>query len=113
MFLCIGAYFVTEPLHFYITAGFVGLVMGGIQSLARSTYSKFLPKTEDTTSYFSFYDVVEKMSVVLGTFAYGVIEQLTGSMRNSTLALSAFFILGLAFLLTTSIPKTSALKLEN
>jgi UMF1 family MFS transporter len=97
--ICVCAYFVTEPIHFYVTAGFVGLVMGGIQALSRSTYSKFLPKTEDTTSYFSFYDVSEKIGIVIGMGLYGLIDQLTGSMRNSIVFLTLFFIGGVVLLL--------------
>lgn len=97
--ICVCAYFVTEPIHFYITAGFVGLVMGGIQSLSRSTYSKFLPKTDDTASYFSFYDVSEKIGIVIGMGLYGLIDQLTGSMRNSIVFLTIFFIGGVFLLL--------------
>jgi len=75
--------------------------MGGTQSLSRSTYSKLLPEnTKDTTSYFSFYDVLEKVATVLGTFSFGFIEYLTGSMRSSVLALSGFFILALIILQT-------------
>jgi UMF1 family MFS transporter len=97
--ICVCAYFVTEPIHFYVTAGFVGVVMGGIQALSRSTYSKFLPKTEDTTSYFSFYDVSEKIGIVIGMGLYGLIDQLTGSMRNSIVFLTLFFIAGVVLLL--------------
>jgi UMF1 family MFS transporter len=81
--------------------------MGGIQSLSRASYSKLIPdKTKEPTSYFSFYDVLEKLSIVLGTFAYGFIEHVTGSMRNSTLALASFFIIGLVFLFLLRIPQT-------
>jgi UMF1 family MFS transporter len=97
--ICLMAYFVTEPIHFYITAGFVGLVMGGIQALSRSTYSKFLPKTEDTASFFSFYDVSEKIGIVIGMGLYGLIDQWTGSMRNSIVFLTLFFIGGVVLLL--------------
>ena len=97
--ICIVAYFIVLPLQFYITAGFVGLVMGGIQSLSRSTYSKFLPDTKDTTSYFSFYDVAEKIGIVIGMLIYGFIDQITGSMRNSILFLVLFFITGVILLL--------------
>lgn len=97
--ICIAAYFVTEPMHFYLTAGFVGLVMGGIQSLSRSTYSKFLPETNDTTSYFSFYDVAEKIGIVIGMLIYGLIDQITGSMRNSIVFLTLFFLAGIILLL--------------
>ena len=96
--ICVVAYFVTSPTQFYATAGFVGLVMGGIQSLSRSTYSKFLPETKDTTSYFSFYDVSEKIGIVIGMLLYGFIDQLTGSMRNSILFLVVFFGLGVVLL---------------
>ena len=97
--LCVAAYFVTQPIEFYITAGFVGLVMGGIQALSRSTYSKFLPDTEDTTSYFSFYDVSEKIGIVVGMLVYGFVDQITGSMRNAILFLVLFFIVGVILLL--------------
>ena len=97
--LCVAAYFVTQPLEFYITAAFVGLVMGGIQALSRSTYSKFLPDTKDTTSYFSFYDVAEKIGIVLGMLVYGFVDQITGSMRNAILFLVLFFIVGVILLL--------------
>ncbi len=97
--LCVAAFFITEPIQFYATAGFVGLVMGGIQSLSRSTYSKFLPETNDTTSYFSFYDVAEKIGIVIGMLLYGFIDQITGSMRNSILFLVIFFIAGVILLL--------------
>ncbi len=97
--LCVAAYFVTKPLEFYITAGFVGLVMGGIQALSRSTYSKFLPDTKDTTSYFSFYDVSEKIGIVVGMLVYGFVDQITGSMRNAILFLVLFFIVGVILLL--------------
>ncbi|MEO8236437.1 MAG: MFS transporter [Flavobacterium sp.] len=105
--LCVFAYFVTEPNEFYIVAGFVGLVMGGIQSLARSTYSKLLPETEDTASYFSFYDVTEKIGIVIGMSIYGIIDQVTGSMRNSIVFLATFFIIGVILLLR--IPKNNLL----
>lgn len=102
--LCVYAFFVKTPLDFYIAAGFVGMVMGGIQSLSRSTYSKMLPKTEDTTSFFSFYDVTEKIGIIIGMFLFGFIDQLTGSMRNSILFFLVFFVAGAIML--TRIPKT-------
>ncbi|RZJ75330.1 MAG: MFS transporter [Flavobacterium sp.] len=97
--ICIWAFFVTLPIHFYITAGFVGLVMGGIQSLSRSTYSKFLPETKDTASFFSFYDVTEKVGIVIGMLLYGAIDQIFGSMRYSIIFLTLFFITGILLLL--------------
>lgn len=103
MLLCFAAYFVVIPVHFYITAGFVGLVMGGIQALARSTYSKFLPETADTTSYFSFYDVAEKIGIVIGMIIFATIDQITGSMRNAILFLFVFFLFGI--LLLFRVPK--------
>jgi len=102
--ICVCAYFVTLPMHFYITAAFVGLVMGGIQSLSRSTYSKFLPETTDTASYFSFYDVTEKIGIVIGMLLYGAIDQAFGSMRYSVVFLTVFFIAGI-FLLTRVLKK--------
>lgn len=99
VFICVVAFFIESPTQFYLTAGVVGLVMGGIQSLSRSTYSKFLPETKDTTSYFSFYDVAEKVGIVIGMMIYGFIDQITGSMRNSILFLVLFFITGVILLL--------------
>ena len=103
--ICIGTYaFVFTPNAFYVIACSVGLVMGGIQSLSRSTYSKLLPETTDNASFFSFYDVCEKVGIVIGMLSFGFIEGVTGSMRNSILALIIFFILGFVVLLT--IPKS-------
>ena len=107
--VCIGVFlFVKEPMHFYITAVCVGLVMGGTQSLSRSTYSKLLPPTEDHASYFSFFDVLEKAGIVIGTFSFGFIEGLTGGMRNSVLVLIVFFVIG--FLIMLTIPKSKAIE---
>lgn len=107
--VCISAYFISTTIEFFILAFLVGLVLGGIQSLSRATYSKFIPQTtKDHTSFFSFYDVTEKLSLVMGTFAYALIDHFTGSMRNSSLALASFFIVGLFILLSVKIPNTSA-----
>lgn len=108
--VCVTGYFITTEVHFYILASLVGLVMGGIQSLSRSTYSKLMPETKDTTSFFSFYDVTEKLAIVIGLFSFGIIEGLTGSMRNSILALIVFFVLGLLMLLLTSSSQKNHLK---
>ncbi|RYF75097.1 MAG: MFS transporter [Cytophagaceae bacterium] len=110
--ICVAAYFVTTQTQFFVVAAVVGLVMGGIQSLSRSTYSKLLPPTTDTASYFSFYDVCEKLSIVLGTFIYGYVEQVTGSMRNSILALLVLFIIGLALLARIPSQKVYGHRLE-
>ena len=97
--ICLAAYFVTVKSQFYVIAAFVGMVMGGVQSLSRSTYSKLIPAdTKDVTSYFSFYDVLEKIAIVSGTSMFAAINQLTGGMRNSIVTLSLFFILGVFFL---------------
>ncbi|MBU2019404.1 MAG: MFS transporter, partial [Bacteroidetes bacterium] len=102
--ICLGAYFIVRtPGQFYVLAASVGLVMGGVQALARSTYSKFLPETEDHASYFSFYDVTEKIGIVVGTFFFGLIEALTGSIRFSVISVTIFFIIG--FVLLQFIPK--------
>jgi UMF1 family MFS transporter len=94
--ICVVGYFVQTGADFYMLAAAVGLVMGGIQSLSRSTYAKLLPKdTPDTASYFSFYDVMDKVSTVVGTFTFGIVEQLTGGMRNSVMALAVFFVISL------------------
>ncbi|MBM3401092.1 MAG: MFS transporter [Bacteroidetes bacterium] len=94
--ICFAAYYIQNETQFYIVAAVVGLVMGGIQSISRSTYSKFLPQsTPDTASFFSFYDVTEKMAVVIGLFSFAYIEEFTGSMRNSAISLAGFFLFGL------------------
>lgn len=105
--LCAGAYFITEPVEFYLMASLVGLVMGGIQSLSRSTYSKLLPETEDTASFFSFYDVAEKIGIVIGMMVYGIIDQITGSPRLAIVFLGVFFVL--AVFLLKRVPKKGVL----
>jgi len=108
---CVCAYYITNEYQFYGLAAIVGLIMGGIQSLSRSTYSKYLPaNTPDTASFFSFYDVTEKMAIVIGLFSFAYIEEVTGNMRNSIIALASFFIIGLVFLVVLkSVEKKSVL----
>ncbi len=101
--ICAAAYVITTPVQFYILASCVGLVMGGVQAIARSTYSKYLPETRDHASYFSFYDATEKIGIVLGTFFFGIIEHLTHSLRFSVLSVAAFFCIG--FVLLLFVPK--------
>jgi len=98
--LCCFLYFIANDMQFYIAAFVVGLVMGGVMSLSRSTYSKYLPENiPDTASYFSFYDVTEKISIVVGLFCFGFVESWTHEMRNSALALDCFFAIGLFLLI--------------
>ena len=105
--LCSGSFFITEPIEFYIMASLVGLVMGGIQSLSRSTYSKLLPQTDDTVSFFSFYDVAEKIGIVIGMMVYGIIDQVTGSPRFGIASLALFFII--AVILLNRVPRKAVL----
>jgi UMF1 family MFS transporter len=99
--VCIAAYFTTTSNQFYILAIVVGLVMGGIQSLSRSTYSKFMPQDiPDSASFFSFYDVTEKLAIVGGMFSFGLVDDITNSMRNSALVLCVYFIAGLVLLIS-------------
>lgn len=96
--VCSAAFVITTPVQFYLLASTVGLVMGGVQAIARSTYSKFLPETEDHASYFSFYDATEKIGIVCGTLFFGLMEIVLGSIRFSVLAVAFFFIVGLILL---------------
>ncbi|MEX1191580.1 MAG: MFS transporter [Brumimicrobium sp.] len=96
--LCIAAYLITTPFEFFFLAAGVGFVMGGVQALSRSTYSKFLPETKDHASYFSFYDVTEKIGIVIGLFFFGLMEDLTGDLRASVLSIIVFFAIGLVLL---------------
>jgi MFS transporter, UMF1 family len=105
MAICVGAFYLTSETEFFIMAAFVGLVLGGTQAISRSTYSKLIPQgSKDTASFFSLYDVSEKIAIVIGTLAYGLIEQLTGNMRYSSLSLIVFFVLGFVALLTAHLP---------
>jgi UMF1 family MFS transporter len=106
--LCLAAYLITQPKEFYIMASCVGLVMGGIQSLSRSTYSKLLPQTTDTASFFSFYDVAEKIGIVIGMVVYGIVDQKTGSPRLAIAILALFFII--AVILLSKVPKKGVLQ---
>lgn len=98
--ICIYGYFIPAKhvYQFYALATLVGFVMGGIQSLSRSTYSKLMPETKDTTSFFSFYDATEKIAIVIGMFSFGYITELTGSQRNAVLSLIIEFGIGLLLL---------------
>jgi UMF1 family MFS transporter len=104
--VCLLAFFVSTSVEFYGLAFLVGLIMGGIQSLSRATFSKLIPAdTTDHASFFSFYDVTFNVSIVFGTLAYGIIEHLTGSMRYSALGLSVFFILGFLLVRRTRVSR--------
>jgi len=98
--LCLCVFYVSNETQFFVAAVIVGLVMGGVQSISRSTYSKYLPlNIPDTASYFSFYDVTEKSSIVVGLFCFGFVESMTHEMRDSVLALDCFFAVGMLLLI--------------
>ncbi|CAA6803745.1 MAG: Unknown protein [uncultured Aureispira sp.] len=102
--VCITCYFLTIKIGFYIVAGIVGFGMGGVQSISRSTYARLIPKaTKDTASYFSFFDITEKLAIVIGSFSFGFINQVTGSMRNSMLFMTVFFAIGFIILQLTDL----------
>lgn len=109
--ICAGLYFITNSQQFYVAAILVGIVMGGVQSISRSTFSKYIPQNiPDTASYFSFYDVTEKLSIVVGLFTFGLVESLTNEMRNSALVLDCFFIIGLLLLFSLFIKESKTRK---
>ena len=96
--ICGMAFVIKTPTEFYLLAVAVGIVMGGVQAIARSTYSKYLPETKDHASYFSFYDVTEKIGIVLGTLFFGLMEIAFNNMRFSVLSVATFFLIGLILL---------------
>jgi UMF1 family MFS transporter len=106
--ICVIAYYLPKKgiYEFYALGAAVGFIMGGIQSLSRSTYAKLMPETKDTASFFSFYDVTEKLAAVVGIFLFGYITEITGTQRNSVLALAVFFVIGLLLLLYANTAKT-------
>ncbi|MEO6522836.1 MAG: MFS transporter [Mucilaginibacter sp.] len=109
--ICCCVYFVANETQFYVAAVVVGLVMGGVQSLSRSTYSKYLPENiPDTASFFSFYDVTEKLSIVVGLFCFAKVEDITHEMRDSALALDCFFAVGLFLLIVLLVAERRAAK---
>jgi UMF1 family MFS transporter len=103
----VAGYFLKDKMSFYGLAGLLGFVMGGVQSISRSTWSKLIPEgTANTASFFSFYDVTEKLAIVIGTFSYGLIDQITGSMRNSMVFMALFFIAGFVILQFAGLKKS-------
>ncbi|MFT3825662.1 MAG: MFS transporter [Chitinophagaceae bacterium] len=98
---CVIGYYTYTDTQFYILGAIIGLVMGGIQSLSRSTYANLMPETKDTASFFSFYDVTEKIALVIGMFSFGFVEEITNSMRYSVLTLMVFFVISLTLLFWT------------
>lgn len=108
---CVFAYFIHTEMQFYLLAAIIGLIMGGIQSLSRSTYSKLLPQeSPDHTSFFSFYDVTEKIALVVGMFSFGYIEKVAGNMRTSVIVLALYFVIGLVFLILLKKAEPKSLK---
>ncbi|HMC87764.1 MAG TPA: MFS transporter, partial [Chitinophagaceae bacterium] len=112
--ICIGGYLIPRGNvnAFYVIASIIGFVMGGIQSLSRSTYSKLMPETKDTASFFSFFDVTEKIAAVIGLFGFGFITEITGSQRASVLALMVLFIIGFLLLLYTKSAEKATVKIN-
>ena len=108
VFICSAAFIIHTPTEFYILAASVGLVLGGVQAMARSTYSKYLPETEDHASYFSFYDATEKIGIVLGTLFFGLMEVAFDNMRFSVVSVAFFFVVGLLMLFR--IPKNETIR---
>ncbi|GFD96974.1 MULTISPECIES: MFS transporter [Tenacibaculum] len=109
MLVCFCAFMLDKSqenvaIYFYGLGGLLGLVQGAIQTLTRSTYSKLLPETEDHATYFSFYDVTEKIAIVLGTAVYGTLNWITGSMQWSVLCLAIFFLA--SFIILSTLKKT-------
>jgi MFS transporter, UMF1 family len=108
--ICFGGYFVDSSLSFYLLATMVGLVMGGIQSLSRATYSKIFPENIGrNTSYFSFYDVLEKLSIICGTATFALITQVSDSMRYGIIALALYFIIGLLFMISVKVQRAEVI----
>ena len=107
--VCLYAYYIETPNQFYMIAGLVGLLMGGTQPVARATFSLFIPETKDTTSFFSFYDVTEKIGIFFGLLFYAFSAQLTGSVRFSVLIFMFFFFVGA--LLLIRVPRIDKSKL--
>ena len=107
--VCLYAYYINTPNEFYMIAGLVGLLMGGTQPVARATFSLFIPDTNDTTSFFSFYDVTEKIGIVFGMLFYAIAAQITGSVRFSVIIFMFFFFLGA--ILLTRVPRIDKNKL--
>lgn len=111
--ICVAAYLLDAKsksidIQFYALGGTIGMVLGAIQSLSRSTYSKLLPETEDHATYFSFFDVTEKIAIVVGTFVFGLVAAITNSMRNSFFILAIFFLLG--YIVLSFMRKTEEVK---
>ena len=102
--ICIGATWIQTAWHFFTAAFFIGIVMGGIQSLSRSTYAKLIPKTENNAGYFGFYDVCEKIAIMCGLVMFGYLDNLTGSMRYSIVVLVVWFVISLVFILRLQFP---------
>lgn len=81
--------------QFYGLAALIGLVMGGLQAMSRSTYSKLLPENSmENTTFFSFYDVLEKIAIICGMVIFSLFIQKFHSMQYAFIAMSVFFALG-------------------
>lgn len=94
-----AAYFITNSTQYIAASFFIGLVMGGIQASTRSTYASLLPKTKDHASFFSFYDVMENVAIVIGTFTMGGLTAYYENLRSPILIIASFFIIGIIFLI--------------
>jgi UMF1 family MFS transporter len=98
MAITIWGYFIQQPWEFYVLAGAIGLVQGGIQSLSRSLYARLIP-AQKAGEFFGFYNMLGKFAAVVGPVLMGWVSVATGNPRLSILSLLVLFAGG-ALLLT-------------
>jgi UMF1 family MFS transporter len=97
-FVSIYAAFMTRPFEFYLVAGLVGLVQGGVQLLSRSYFARLVPP-ERAGEFFGFYNMLGEVAAIIGPLLVGTVSYLTGSPRLSILSVIVLFAIG-AYLLT-------------
>jgi UMF1 family MFS transporter len=98
-YVCLSAwaFFLVHPWQFWVLAIGIGTVQGGTQALSRSLFGSMIPPGQ-SAEFFAFYDLSSKFSGVAGPALFAVILQVTGSPRLGALALSLFFLAGMAVL---------------
>jgi len=96
------SYWMHAAWQFYLLAGVIGLVQGGVQALSRSLYTRLIP-ADQTAEFFGFYNMVGKFAAVIGPLLVGWTALVTGDHRVAILSVLVLFIAGACLLVRVNV----------
>ncbi len=104
MVITVFGYFLKDLTGFYVLAGCVGLVQGGIQALSRSAFARLIPEGK-SGEYFGFFNMFGKFATIIGPFLMGLVTQLSGDSRMGILSLIVLFVAGGTTFVFVKVPR--------